>query len=71
MSTRRWPQIATERREVIEARTRAGGACTMICWRNAEDGLVISLDSTNQCAVALSPDELDRLLGALHRLSAP
>ena len=71
MSTRRWPQIATERREVIEARTRAGGVCTMILWRNAEDGLVISLDATNRCSVALSPDTHDALLDALRRLAAP
>ena len=43
---------------MIEARTRDGGVCAMICWRNAEAGLVLSLDSTNRCAVALSPDTL-------------
>lgn len=68
MSKRRWPQITTTRREVIEARTLEGAVCTVVAWRNAEDGLVVSLDSTFRCSLALSPDTYAALLDALRRL---
>lgn len=53
---------------VIEARTWGGADCTVIAWRNAEDGLVVSLDGTYRCALLLSPDTHDALLDALRRL---
>ncbi|MGH3938937.1 MAG: hypothetical protein ACRDTG_09940 [Pseudonocardiaceae bacterium] len=66
-----WPSIADARRVAVVGRDHLqGGACTIVMWRNSQDGVVISLDSTWKTVVALDPQTLDEIVRGLLELAS-
>lgn len=65
----RWPEIATERRAVIETRTAEGETCTLIALRQMNGQLGLYFHGGMRSSAMLPPATFTRLVEALTRLS--
>lgn len=64
----RWPEIATERRAVIETYTAEGETCTLIALRQLNGQLGLYFHGGVRSSAMLPPATYTQLLEALTRL---
>lgn len=69
MTHQHWPEIVTERREVIEARTADGEACTLIALRQQDGRFGLYYHGALRSSAMLPPPVYAKLISALTRLA--
>lgn len=69
MTQQRWPEIVTDRREVIEARTADGEACTLIALRQRDGQFGLYYHGAIHSSAMLPPSVFAKLISALTRLA--
>lgn len=70
MTRRHWPEILTQRREVIDTHTADGETCTLIAVRHQDGRLGLYYHGGMRASAMLPPPVYDKLIAALARLTA-
>ncbi len=70
MTHRRWPEILTARREVIETHTAEGEACTLLAVRDPDGRLGLYYHGGIRASAMLPPPVYEQLVAALSRLTS-
>ncbi|MDQ3152692.1 MAG: hypothetical protein M3R63_13555 [Actinomycetota bacterium] len=69
MTSHRWPETITERREVIAVRTAEGAECTLVAVRRTDGQLGLYFHGGIRCSAMLPPPVYAELVTALARLA--
>lgn len=70
MTRHRWPEIVTDRREVIKTRTADGELCTLIALRESNGQLGLYYHGGFKSSAMLPPPVYEQLITALTRLTS-